>query len=59
MLPDCMYDYRFEAPKPRIVDTCIKCGEFITEGQEYYDISGMVICKECMNEYKCTAEVDA
>ena len=57
-LPNCMYDYRHEAPSPRIVDTCIDCGEFIVEGQEYYDIHGMIICKDCLNEYKTIAEVE-
>lgn len=51
-LPDCMYDYRYEASTARIVDTCMDCGEFIYEGDTYYDIHGMIICSTCINEYK-------
>ncbi|MBE6066134.1 MAG: hypothetical protein E7211_00320 [Clostridium lundense] len=57
-IPDCCYDYRYEAPTAKIVDTCIDCGEFIYEGEEYYDIRGMIICSKCMSEYKRESEID-
>lgn len=56
--PDCSYDYRYEAPKAKIVDTCIDCGDFICEGDEYYDIKGMVFCETCMRDYKKVGYVE-
>lgn len=57
-LPDCMYEYRYERKEPRIVDTCLDCGEFIYEGDTCYDIHGMVICETCMSGYKKEALID-
>jgi hypothetical protein len=51
-LPDCCYEYREEQPKARIIEACMDCDSDIYEGDEYYDIQGMVICTECMAKYK-------
>ncbi|MFU0784273.1 hypothetical protein [Clostridium sp.] len=51
-IPDCQYDYHYEAPKAQIIDTCIDCGNFIYEGEGYYDIRGIILCEDCMREYK-------
>ncbi|ASN68333.1 hypothetical protein 10S11_71 [uncultured Caudovirales phage] len=51
-LLDCQHDYSYEAPKVKIVDACIGCGELIYEGEIYYDIKGMIFCKDCMKHYK-------
>lgn len=51
-LPDCMYDYRYEHPEAKIVDTCMDCGKFIYAGEEYYDIQGMIFCEDCMRNYR-------
>ncbi|MDF2883831.1 MAG: phiCTC2B 13 [Clostridiaceae bacterium] len=57
-LPETCYEYRPEQPKAKIVDTCIDCGEFIYEGEEYYDIHGMIICQSCMDDYKKDGEIN-
>lgn len=51
-MPDCCYDYRHEAPRRTIVETCMHCGDFIYTGEEYYDIRGMVFCKDCIDDFK-------
>lgn len=51
-LPNCCYDYRHEERRVKIVDTCIDCGEFILEGDEYYDIRGMIFCEGCIKRYR-------
>lgn len=51
-LPDCCYDYRHKTPKAKIVDTCMECDDLIYEGEIYYDIKGMIFCKDCMKHYE-------
>ncbi|MCR1933558.1 hypothetical protein NSA27_02425 [Clostridium tepidum] len=50
-LPDCCYDYRYEAPSAKIVDICNICGNNIYEGEEYYDFHGDIVCYDCSDEY--------
>lgn len=57
-LPDCCYEYRPERPKACIVDTCMNCGEFIYEGEEYYDIDGKILCENCISECKKEGEIN-
>ncbi|EPY2274541.1 hypothetical protein ACXAUS_003440 [Clostridium sporogenes] len=56
-LPDCCYDYRYEAPKAHIVDTCNICGNDIYEGDEYYNIENLNICNNCIDEFKKVGEI--
>lgn len=49
---DNMYQYRYEASKPKVIDTCQECGYDIYEGQEYYDIYGKILCDECVENFK-------
>ncbi|WP_434302690.1 hypothetical protein [Clostridium botulinum] len=56
-LPDCCYDYRYEAPKVKIVDRCDICGNNIYEGDDYYYISHMNICNNCIDEFKKVGEI--
>lgn len=51
-LPDCCYEYRYEAPEAEVVDKCSDCDCDIHEGEEYYDINGLILCKNCLNYYK-------
>ena len=55
-LPNCCYDYRHEEKQVKIVETCIDCGEFILEGDECYDIKGMVFCSGCIEGYRKLSE---
>lgn len=50
-LPNCMYDYRYEAPKAKVINTCTRCGGDICEGDEYYQFGTDVICEKCVNDY--------
>lgn len=50
-IPDCMYDYRREEPKAKIVEQCDFCGGNIYEGEEYYDFNGEIRCEFCVDEY--------
>lgn len=51
-IPDCQYEYRHETLVSKIIDTCIECGDFIQESDDYYDIRGIILCEECMKLYK-------
>ena len=57
-LPDCQYDYYPEAPKAKVVDMCEMCGCSIREGEVYYDIECMSICKDCIDDYRKVGEVE-
>ncbi|PRR86184.1 hypothetical protein [Clostridium luticellarii] len=56
MLPDCCYDYRYEAPIAKIFTTCDVCGESIFVGDSYYKIENLSICNDCINSFKEIAE---
>lgn len=51
-LPDCCYEYREVGSNAKFVDYCSDCGELIFEGEEYYDIRGMVLCMSCLAVYR-------
>jgi len=53
---DTMYDCRPERSKPKIVDCCNECGYDIYEGEEHYDINNLILCKDCMEEFKRSGE---
>ncbi|MGG7160210.1 hypothetical protein [Clostridium baratii] len=56
-LPDCCYDYRNIESECTEIDTCTECGCGIYEGEEYYEISGQVICCDCIQYFKKKAEL--
>lgn len=51
-LPDCCYEYRYEAPEAEVIDVCSDCDCDIHIGEEYYDINGLILCEDCLNHYK-------
>jgi len=54
-VPDCMYDYRYdryEGYESEIVDKCSVCDCDIYEGETYYDIDGLILCEECLSDYR-------
>lgn len=53
---DCMYDYRPEREKAKVVDVCDECCNFIYEGDEYYHIASKDICIDCIDDFKQIAE---
>jgi formylmethanofuran dehydrogenase subunit E len=55
-MPDFCYDYRYERPLAKAVDTCNICGEDIYEGESYYDIENIIICNSCIEEFKKVAQ---
>lgn len=57
-LPDCSYDYRHENQQAKLIHTCTVCGGGIYNGDAYWNISGQIICEECMENMKLEAEVD-
>lgn len=59
MLPECCYDYRYDNfYNTRLqVDTCEMCGNAIYKDEEYYDVLGVAVCKECIKECKREAEI--
>lgn len=34
------------------IDMCENCHGSIYDGEEYYDVDGTIICKQCMNDFK-------
>lgn len=46
------------APEPKPVYVCSGCGEFIRDGDEYWDIMGEQWCEECVDAAKGVAEYD-
>lgn len=57
-LSDSMYDYRYDRKRAQIVDKCVECGTSIYEGEEYYDINGLILCGECLLVFKKLAGED-
>lgn len=57
-LPDCSYDYRHENPQAKKIYTCSCCGYGIYNGDAYWNLSGQIVCEECINNLKQIAEVD-
>ncbi|MDU7212510.1 hypothetical protein [Clostridium sp.] len=55
-LPSCMYDYRHENPQAKKIYTCSCCGYGIYIGDAYWNISGQIICEECIEHLKNEAE---
>lgn len=51
MLPETMYDYRYEAPKAVVIDNCNECGNDIHEGDTYYTFGTYVVCENCINDF--------
>lgn len=45
-------------PEPPIVYHCDECSEPIYVGDDYYRISEDKYCVQCMDDMKCTAEVN-
>jgi len=37
---------------------CDECGEEILVGDAYYKVNGVVICEECMEGFKETADIE-
>ena len=46
------------APEPPIVFVCSGCGEFIREGDCYWDIMGEQYCEECIDDAREVAIYD-
>lgn len=44
------------AEGPVVLHECAWCDAEIYDGDEYYDIGGEIVCTECVNECKHTAE---
>ncbi|PRR70887.1 hypothetical protein [Clostridium thermopalmarium] len=57
-IPDCCYEYRYESEMAKVVDTCSECGCNIYEGDEYYDINGLILCQNCLSDYKREAQAE-
>lgn len=45
------------AEEPPVVEKCIHCGDYIREGEDYYDIDGAIWCEECIDNSRKTAEL--
>ena len=45
------------APEPKVVHTCINCGENIVEGDSYYNIDGEAWCESCISDCLTDAEL--
>ena len=55
-LPESQYDYRHENPQAKKIYTCSCCGYGIYTGDAYCNISGQIICEECIEHLKNKAE---
>lgn len=55
--PEEYYGYR-----ETVAFDCDYCGQYIYEGQGYYDFNGTIICEDCLidycNKYKKIAEAE-
>ena len=47
-----MYEYSYERKPVKEYGMCEECGYTILEGEEYYDIDNVLICVDCIDEYK-------
>ena len=56
MLPDCMYDYRYE--RDGGVLRCDYCDDEIDEGSYYFDIDHKIYCFHCIDNSRLVAGVD-
>lgn len=55
-LTDCWYEYRHENPQAKLIYTCSNCGWGIYIGDAYWNISGQMICEDCIEHLKNEAE---
>lgn len=55
-LPESQYDYRYENPQAKKIYNCSCCGYGIYIGDAYWNISGQIICEECIEHLKNEAE---
>lgn len=55
-IPDCWYEYRHENPQAKKIYTCNCCGGGVYVGDAYWNISGQIICEECIEHLKNEAE---
>lgn len=46
------------ANEPSVVHKCLKCGEWIVEGDDFYDVDGEPWCEDCMRKCRRIAEVE-
>ena len=46
------------APEPPTVFVCSGCGDFIYDGDDYYEVLGEQWCENCMNDMRRVAEYD-
>lgn len=46
------------APEPPLVFVCSGCGDFIRDGDDYWDILGEQYCERCIDEAKGVAVYD-
>lgn len=53
-----MYEYSYERKPVKEYGVCEECGYTILEGEEYYDIDNILICVDCIDEYKKIAGED-
>lgn len=44
--------------RPRKYTDCDWCGRSIIDGDEYYEVHGVILCVDCMTDCRRTAEVD-
>ena len=44
------------APEPKTVFICSGCGEYILDGDDYWEILGEQFCESCIDEFRRTAE---
>lgn len=40
-----------------LVEICCECGAKIFEGDDYYNIEGIVLCENCIDKFKMKGEV--
>ncbi|BDR86094.1 hypothetical protein [Clostridium tetani] len=56
-LPDCQYEYGYEAQKAKVVCSCCECWKNIYEGDTYYEVDGMNFCEDCILDFKKIGEI--
>lgn len=52
-------DYKLEPPEDIVSCYCYECGREIFVGEDYYHFEYEIICEDCINNFKRTADEKA
>ena len=56
LLTDFLYNGSYEMPTAQPIHSCYDCGDYIYDGEHYYEIDGCIVCEDCIVNFRKVAE---